>query len=43
MLKICKNSIVIFIRGSSYEFTSALSKGLNVNVICMEYPGYGIY
>ncbi|CAD8058358.1 unnamed protein product [Paramecium sonneborni] len=29
--------------GTCYEFTSALSNGLNVNVICMEYPGYGIY
>ncbi|CAD8147236.1 unnamed protein product [Paramecium pentaurelia] len=29
--------------GTCYEFTSALSNGLNLNVICMEYPGYGIY
>ena len=29
--------------GYSYDFTDNLRKNLHVNVIAMEYPGYGAY
>lgn len=29
--------------GYSYEFTDSIRKNLKINVLSVEYPGYGIY
>jgi len=44
-----KNKVLIYFHGNaedlghSYDFLKALSDALRVNIISMEYPGYGIY
>ena len=35
--------ILKLISGSSFDFVYTIRNSLNVNIIAVEYPGYGIY
>lgn len=43
MLKTCKSSGLLKIRGMSYSFLLSIQDILRVNILVMEYPGYGVY
>ena len=42
MLKTCIFFILIN-SGSSFDFVYTIRNSMNINIIAVEYPGYGIY